>query len=154
MRRHLLCKGLLGAVSVCALSACGGSSAHGSGTTATTDAHAYAYAYTVCLQLRNTDAARNATPQTVTDDQADAIFAGLALQLKPASERDPKAWGKLQRIADRLRQQLADTSSTDDQIESSITKMIQACTAATRRPATPTTSISPASSSSTTSTAP
>jgi hypothetical protein len=86
---------------MCAMAACGTSGHRTGGPTTTTDATAYATAYTVCLQFNNTDVARNAEPATLTDDQADAIFAGLALQLKPASRKDPGAWSKLQAVADK-----------------------------------------------------
>ena len=120
------------ALMVCA--ACGGSSSS-SGTTTTTNADAYATAYTVCLQLYNTDAARNAEPQKLTDDAADQVFVGLALQLRPAVQKDPRAWSKLDAVATTLRSQLMGTKATDDQIEATITKMADACQVAKKRPA-------------------
>jgi len=121
---------------MCAMAACGTSGHRSGGPTTTTDATAYATAYTVCLQFNNTDVARNAEPATLTDDQADAIFAGLALQLKPASRKDPGAWSKLQAVADKLRKELVGSGASDDQIEKTIGNMADACTKARKRPAT------------------
>jgi hypothetical protein len=118
------------------MAACGGGRHAASGTTTTTNADAYATAYTVCLQLNNTDAARNAEPATLTDQAADDIFVGLALQLKPAVQKDPRAWAKLNATATTLRRQLMSTDATDDQIESSITKMADLCKVARKRPKT------------------
>jgi len=138
-------------VATFALAACGGSSHRAGGPTTTTDATAYATAYSVCLQFYNTDAARNAEPQTLSDDAADEVFYGLALQLRPASRKDPAAWAKVQRTADTLRAQLGvKSTATDDQIEKAISDMGDACTKAKRRPASlPTTPAGPQSSSTT-----
>jgi membrane-bound lytic murein transglycosylase B len=124
-------------VGVLGASACG-SSHPSTGRTTTTSASAYAVAYAVCLQFDNTQAARNATPQQITDDGADAVFQGLALQLKPASRQDPGAWTKLQKLLDTLRAQLVGTG-TDDQIESTINKVDRACDVPRRKPPTSTT---------------
>ena len=125
-----------GALAVaCTLAACKSSGGHDGGTTTTTDATAYAIAYQVCSQFTNTDVARNAEPLEMTDEQADLVFANLAQTLEAATKRDPKAWSKLQAVANRLRAQLAGTSASDEQIESTITKMADACKAAHKRPA-------------------
>ena len=131
MRRLIACICILAA----AATACGGSSTSTSSGPTTTDATAYATAYSVCLQFNNTDVARNAEPQKLSDDDADKVFYGLAVQLRPATKKDPGAWTKLQKVADKLRAQLSVKSkATDDQIESTITKMAERCRAARRKP--------------------
>jgi len=152
MRRSLAV--ILAAAGV-TFAACGGSGTTGSGTTTTTDATAYATAYTVCLQARNTDAARNAEPQKLTDDAADDVFLGLALQLRPASKKDP-AWRKLQATADLLRRQLTVTTAsvTDDQIEETISKLIDQCKPASAAPKGPSVQMTPSSSTPSSTTTP
>ena len=140
---------------ICTAVACGGSkSAKSSGTTTTTDPIAYRTAYTVCLQFYNTDKARNAEPPTLTDDQADEIFVGLALQLKPAMQKDPRAWTKLNRAATKVRSELMADNTSDDDIEKAISDMGDACQAAKKAPPTPKIDFTPTPPSSSTTVAP
>lgn len=149
MQRALL-PALVAMVSI--LAACGGGSKPGtraSGTTTTTDASAYLTAYTVCLQFDNTEKLRNAVPQGITDREADDVLVGLALQLKPALKRDPRAWSKLNAVTTTLRTELLGTKATDQQIDDTIEKVQKACAPARKPPTTPSTTVPPTPSSST-----
>jgi hypothetical protein len=124
-------------VAAAALAGCGGSGTAASDRTTTTDSAAAVTGHAVCLQFEETDAARNTTPQVLSDAAADAIFSSLAASLRPATRKDPGAWSKLQKIADKLAQQLGPTSkASDDQIESTISKMAAACPPARGRTTT------------------
>ncbi|MBV8957464.1 MAG: hypothetical protein JOZ37_16690 [Actinobacteria bacterium] len=147
---------LIAVIGACTLVACGGSKSSSSGTTTTTNADAYTTAYSVCLQFYNTDKMRNAEPAQITDDAADDVFVGLALQLKPAVAKDPRAWSKLNGAATRLRTSLMDQNVSDDKVEKAISDMADACQAAKKAPKSSTVQVpvTPSGSGSTTSSTP